>query len=432
MKAILLAVGSRGDVEPFLAIAQILRAQQWEIVCVFPEQFRADVVQEGFKFYGFDKRFIDLIIKSTEGNLIMGGEGSMFKRLRAIYSMGKEAMKLNKGMIQLERDAIQAESPDLVFYHQKCLYPFIWSMQNRDKSILINLFPAMIHPLDTHSVIGLKGGGNYGKFFNGVSFRITNLIKSIATYKTTKKFHKELSPTKISIRKIYRFMLHQQRTFYTVSPTLFPKPKDWADDVEVVGYFERAKTNHWQPSVELLDFIEKNNSIVFISFGSISNSNPEKNTTTILKVLKKHNIAAIIGTSWGGLRKPEKIPFNVFFIEKIPHDWLFPKMAAVVHHGGSGTTHTGLKYGCPTLIIPHFIDQFYWNDVVAKIGAGPKGIAIKNLTEEGFERLILALLNNESYRKKAQWIAEEMAKESDPEVLIRVLKKITYSKNSFA
>lgn len=415
MKAILLAIGSRGDVEPFLAIAQILRSKDWEVVCVFPEQFREDVNQEGFKFYGFDKDFIELIIKSTEGNLIMGGEGSIFKRIRAIYEMGKKAMKLNKGMIQLQWNAIEKEAPDFVFYHQKCLYPFIWSMQNPTKSILINLFPAMIHPLDDHSVIGLKGGGNYGPFFNRMSFRLTNWIKAIAIFKTTKKFHKSLRGTKISVRKIYHFLLKQQRTFYTVSPILFPKPKDWDDGVEVVGYFERAKINHWKPSEELINFLANHEKIVFISFGSISNSNPKKNTATILQVLKKHKIAAIIGTSWGGLRQPDNPPDHIFFIDKIPHDWLFPKMAAVVHHGGSGTTHTGLKYGRPTLIIPHFIDQFYWNDVIVKKGAGPKGVAIKNLTTANFEPLILDLLNNQSYRKTAEEIGAAMNRESDVE-----------------
>lgn len=412
MKAIFLSIGSRGDIEPFLAIAQVLKEKDWEIACVFPEQFREDVEQESYQFYGFDKRFIEVLIKSTEGNLIMGGEGSIFSRIRAIYSLGKEAMKLNKGMIQLQYDAIQKTAPDLVFYHQKCLFPFIWSLQNPKKSILVNVFPCMIHPVASHSVIGLKGGGNYGSFFNKMSYRITNLIKSIAIFQTTKKFHREFPNTKISIRQIYRFALQKQRTFYTISPTLFSKPTNWHNEVKVVGYHERTKTNHWLPSPALLNFMEKNRQIVFISFGSISNSNPKKNTEIILNVLKKHSISAIIGTSWGGLRQPENCPKNVFFVNKIPHDWLFPRVAAVIHHGGSGTTHTGLKYGCPTLIIPHFIDQFFWNKKVAAIGAGPLGIAIKNLTETDFERLILDLLKNETYRTKAKWIAEKMAIES--------------------
>ena len=89
-------------------------------------------------------------------------------------------------------------------------------------------------------------------------------------------------------------------------------------------------------------------------------------TQTILNVLKRNRIAAIINSSWGGLEKIEAASETIHFVNNIPYDWLLPKIYAVVHHGGSGTTHMALKYACPSLVIPHILDQFYWNNIIAK------------------------------------------------------------------
>ena len=188
-----------------------------------------------------------------------------------------------------------------------------------------------------------------------------------------------------------------------------------------VGYYELPKTKDWKPDNELLDFIQTHKKIVFISFGSISNPNPEEKTSIILNILKKHKIPAIINTSWGGLIKPNKHPDHIHFVQNIPYDWIFSKVYAVVHHGGSGTTHTALKFGCASLVIPHFIDQFFWNKIVAKLGVGPKGISIKKLNEKDFEFKLLDLLENEGYKKKAILIASKMQNESNTDKLYEMI-----------
>ena len=145
----------------------------------------------------------------------------------------------------------------------------------------------------------------------------------------------------------------------------------------------------------------------------MSNSNPRKKTRIIVDVLKKHNIPAIINTSWGGLEEVSEPPENILFVNNIPYDWAFSKMYAVVHHGGSGTTHTALKNACPRLLVPHIIDQFYWSRTIAGLHLGPEGIPIKNLDGENFERKLLDLVNNTSYKNNAAVISEKMKAESD-------------------
>jgi sterol 3beta-glucosyltransferase len=100
----------------------------------------------------------------------------------------------------------------------------------------------------------------------------------------------------------------------------------------------------------------------------------------------------IINTSWGGIEIKETIPDHVHIIGDAPYDWLFDKVCAVVHHGGSGTTHSALRFGLPQLIIPHIVDQFLWMKLVHKAGFGPLGFPIKKWNKDRINDAILALL----------------------------------------
>jgi UDP:flavonoid glycosyltransferase YjiC (YdhE family) len=107
----------------------------------------------------------------------------------------------------------------------------------------------------------------------------------------------------------------------------------------------------------------------------------------------------------------------------IPYDWIFPKVYAVMHHGGSGTTHLGLKFGCATLIIPHILDQHVWNKIVYDLGAGPLGIKIGKIAKENIEPKILILMNDSRFREKARQIQKRMSKEDFREELYNFIVK---------
>ena len=109
---------------------------------------------------------------------------------------------------------------------------------------------------------------------------------------------------------------------------------------------------------------------------------------------------------------PKEYDTNLIrFVKQIPYDWVLPKIYGVIHHGGSGTTHMALKYGCASMIIPHIIDQYLWNDLVSGLGAGPKGVAVNKMTRQNVEYRILDLFHNQSYKAKALELSQEMRKE---------------------
>ena len=408
MKAILFSIGTRGDIEPFLAIAQLLNINNWDVICVFPEQFRKTVEDMGIPFKGFGKEFLELL-DGEDAKMFMGGRGSIFKRIGVLIRMARAGIKISQEMITLQHRIQLEENPDRVIYHPKCNFALLWGMANPGKSIMVSPIPFMAHPIDHLTPLG----GNYGKLLNRLSFWTINTIKAIVIKRVSGQFRKDYKGIKITVSGIKMSMLKKEKTFYTISPSLFLRPDYWPAQAKVVGYFERDKTANWKPDEALITFLEKYKKIVFITFGSMSNSNPKEKSRIIVDVLKRNNIPAIINTSWGGLEETDDKPDQIHFVNNIPYDWIFSKMYAIVHHGGSGTTHTALKYGCPSLIVPHILDQFYWSRTISGLDLGPEGMSIKNLDEKCFEHALLDLMNNVSYKNNAARMSEKMQTESD-------------------
>jgi len=411
MKALLFSIGTRGDIEPFLAIAQLLKERDWNVICIFPEQFRKTVEDMGIPFQGFSREFLDML-DSKGGKMFMGGHGSILTRMGFLVKMARVGIKLSKSFLVLQHSIQKEENPDRVLYHPKCNYSLLWGMANPSKSIMVSPIPGTAHAIKHLTILG-----NYGRVLNTLSFYVSNALKAILLKKFSKKYRKDYPGLKISFSSIKRAMLKKEKTLYTISSSLFARPDYWPLPAQVVGYYERDKTDNWYPDDLLLAFLKKHEKIVFISFGSMSNANPKEKAGIIIDVLKKNNIPAIINTSWGGLEKIEGAPDNVHFVNDIPYDWIFPKVYAVVHHGGSGTTHTALKYACPCLIVPHILDQFFWNKTLSTLKLGPDGVSIKKLDRHNFESKLLDLMNTESYKKNAVLISKKMEIESNKDVL---------------
>ena len=199
---------------------------------------------------------------------------------------------------------------------------------------------------------------------------------------------------------------------YNRSPTLIPKPRDWNSHVYVSGFCHLPLASSYTPSSELLNFLESGPQPIYIGFGSIVVSNPTAMTDLLLEAVQKAGVRAIISKGWGDFATHgTKLPEDVFVVGNVPHDWLFPKVSCVIHHGGAGTTAAGLASGKPTIIVPFFGDQPFWGMVVAKAGAGPLPIAFKDLTSDRLSMAIKAALMPE-VREKVLSLAFIMSHES--------------------
>lgn len=412
MKFILNSIGTRGDMEPFLAIGTILKKKGHEVVCLFPEQFRSLAEDSDLRFISLGSEFIDLL-DSDDGKAALGGSSSGFPKILAYFRLARKFQGMNKQLVQRQREAIDAEQPDKIIRNGKPMYPVLWSLKTKKETILISPVP-YLHYVKGHAHLAFNG--NFGSFINKLTYAIGNFGIRKTELASAKWLKLKVSSSAV------KQQLEKEKTIYTISPSLFPRPDAWPQHLQVLGYHERDKAIHWKPDSELLNFLEKHPKILFLSFGSMTNPKPEEKTNTFLQILEKHKIPALINTGKGGLQQSNQYQKELFhFVDQIPYDWAFNKMYAAIHHGGSGTTHMSLKHGCATMIIPHIIDQFVWNKMVAEKGAGPLGMAISKIKSGSLEDKILDLWNNTNYKQKALQISRKMQSEDFEEVLYQSL-----------
>jgi len=411
MKILLISIGTRGDVEPFLAVGKLLQESGHEVHTAFPAQYAYLANETGLTCNPLDPAFIELI-EGDSAKEIMGGKLGPLKKVRAYYKMYKESTQVNRSIFKEQHALIQELKPDRVVYSGKAVYPIAWSKANMDKTVLMSPVPCLIHPvrhlphLGFHNSLGL---------LNGLTYKLANWGLVTAIHSVSKI----LPETKGLSKKALSQLVKRNKMVYAISEELFTRPSYWPGHVKVMGYQERLKQSDYAPDATLIDFIERHNKILFVSFGSMENPNPKEKTAIILDVLEQLGIPAIINCAEGGLVQPELYNTDLFyFVNRIPYDWILPKVYAAMHHGGSGTTHLSVKYGCASLIVPHIIDQFLWNNIIHNKGLGPKGVSVQKLSKSKLAPLMKDLWQNEAYKTTAKNVGKRMLEEDHSKELV--------------
>ena len=162
---------------------------------------------------------------------------------------------------------------------------------------------------------------------------------------------------------------------------LVPKPSDWGTREHITGCWFLQPQTDWQLPPELADFLQAGPPPVYVGFGSMPAEDAQAQTAIVAEAIKRSGQRALLATGWGGLSGAD-LGSRVHVIEHAPHGWLFPRCAAVVHHGGAGTTHEGLRWGRPSIVCPVGVDQPFWGRRVNELGAGPPPILQKHLDAE--------------------------------------------------
>lgn len=206
------------------------------------------------------------------------------------------------------------------------------------------------------------------------------------------------------------------------SQHVVPRPKDWNEHIHTTGYWFPEET-HWQPPRDLLAFIEAGSPPVFIGFGSMPIQDSHRSTKIILEALKQTGQRGILHTGWGGLGN-QSLPDYVFKIDYAPYDWLFPRMAMVIHHGGSGTTAFGLRSGVPSSVISFVFDQHFWGERIAELGVGSKPIRFKELTVNRLIETIHFGVGNAQVRQKAIGLSESIKAENGIQNALTFFEKL--------
>jgi sterol 3beta-glucosyltransferase len=210
-------------------------------------------------------------------------------------------------------------------------------------------------------------------------------------------------------------------TLYGFSPTVLPKPADWGAHVHVIGYWF-LPPRAWQPPEELRRFLAAGPAPVYIGFGSMTDATPARLMRSVLEAIEHAKVRAIVASGWGGLQSSDP-PDNVLLIDDAPHDWLFARVAAAVHHGGAGTVGASLRAGIPTVVIPFRSDQPYWGQRVHALGAGPPPIPVTRLSAIGLAQAVRQALGDETMRQRAQAIGAAIRAEDGVASAVQVISQ---------
>ncbi|XP_020092992.1 sterol 3-beta-glucosyltransferase UGT80B1 isoform X2 [Ananas comosus] len=247
------------------------------------------------------------------------------------------------------------------------------------------------------------------------AYRLSYLIVDLIVWWGIRGFINEFRRKKLKLPPIayfstYHGSISHLPTGYMWSPQLVQKPSDWGSLVDVVGYCFLNLGTKYQPPKELAEWIQQGPKPIYIGFGSMPLEDERKIMIIIIGALKETGQRGIIGRGWGDLGSFSEVPVDVYLLEDCPHDWLFPHCAAVVHHGGAGTTAAGLRSGCPTTIVPFFGDQYFWGERIHAQGVGPIPIPISELSVERLANAIKYMLDPE-VKSRAMELAREVQNE---------------------
>jgi UDP:flavonoid glycosyltransferase YjiC (YdhE family) len=204
--------------------------------------------------------------------------------------------------------------------------------------------------------------------------------------------------------------LRRGPVLYGFSPAVIPRAPDWDDSIHVTGYWFLDTAPHWSPPADLVAFLEAGPPPVYVGFGSMGHRRPEETANLVLQALARAEQRAVLLSGWGGLRSGN-LPDSVFMVDAIPFLWLFPRVAAVVHHGGAGTTAAGLRAGVPSVVVPFFGDQFYWGQRVAALGVGPEPVPRRGLTVGRLAQAMQRAVTDATMHQRAADLGSRIAAE---------------------
>jgi UDP:flavonoid glycosyltransferase YjiC (YdhE family) len=177
--------------------------------------------------------------------------------------------------------------------------------------------------------------------------------------------------------------------------------------MRVTGYWFLDRPTDWQPPSDLADFLVSGPPPIYVGFGSMGNRSPEETAEMVVGALARSKQRGILLSGWRGLAYPA-CSDDIYFVNDVPHDWLLPRVSAVVHQGGVGTTHFGLRAGRPSIIVPYIADQYFWGQRIALLGAGPPPIPRKTLSAEELAEAIRTATTDAGMRRRAADIGHQI------------------------
>lgn len=409
MKVLIVTFGSRGDVQPYVALGGALQEKGYAVTLCTAEQY-ADFVRQFDLGYARMSGELLRLMDSEAGREAMEETVGPLGSLKTMATLARQTNPLNRQMMLDSWAAAQEVEPEIVIYHPKALGALSIAEAFGASPIMAVLQPMIVPTaaFPAPSMPRLSLGGWYNK----LSYKAVS-----AGYAMYRGMVNEIRRQEMGMEEVPRGtgLLRTAAgdpvpVLHGFSPTVVPRPDDWPPGAHITGYWFLRQREPYQPPPELAAFLEAGDSPVYVGFGSMAGKDPARLTQIVIDGLQLAGRRGILASGWGGLAA-ESLPGSVLQIEGAPHGWLFPRVAAVVHHGGAGTTAAGLLAGRPTLICPFMGDQPFWGERVRHLGAGPEPIPQKRLTAEKLAAAVREMLDEPAMRQKAAVVGQQIQAE---------------------
>ncbi|WP_434052705.1 MAG: glycosyltransferase [Roseibium sp.] len=377
-KILIATLGTRGDVQPYVALAEELTRQGADVAVSTGEGFEAMIERAGARARPVSVNY-ETLVQQEDIRAALHSLKGMVKAARQSIVLQQEIVK-ELWQIGLE------EKPDLILFNLKATVMTLVGRRLGVPALPTSLQPVLAPTGDFP--LALFGLPDMGTFFNRRSYGFGRILMKAGLGSLFKPLKQEAaSELSMAGSTIDGFQSGGRKalSLQAFSRALVPTPSDWPSEFWQCGYWFVPPPEDFEPPDDLRQFLAAGAPPVYLGFGSMPSKDPQGLTKTLLAALMQTGQRAILATGWGGLTRealPAELSGKLFLIDKAPHSWLFPKCAGVVHHGGAGTTHEALRWGRPSLVCPVFGDQPFWGRRISIIGAGPKPIAQKKLTPE--------------------------------------------------
>ena len=391
----IIALGSRGDVQPYVALGKGLQDAGYFVRLVTHESYERFVRSYGLDFWPVKGNVQELMqteevrLLLEKGNFLAITSFTVREARRAALNWAEEGLAGCQGL-DLLLAGIGGLNVGLALA-EKLELPFL-------PAYVIPFTPTAAFPgaLFPQSLTRLGGVVN----------RWTHHLTRQVMWQGYRRADNQAREQVLSLPAAPFWGPHRANrlrrapTLYGISPSVVPKPADWGGNIHVTGYWFLEAEPEWTPPPALVDFLQKGPAPVYIGFGSMTQRKPEETADLILRAVAQTQQRAVILSGWDGFRKQE-LPDTVFVVDSVPHDWLFAQVAAVVHHGGAGTTAAGLRAGIPSIVVPFFGDQPFWGYQVKALGVGPAPIPRAKLSTERLAQAIHQAVHDQPLRQRA-------------------------------
>jgi sterol 3beta-glucosyltransferase len=419
MKIVITTIGTRGDLQPYIALGLGLKKSGHEVLIVSAKNEASFVRNYGLDFYALD---ID-IQKIMEGSDVQQmAKGS--NPLKFILSHLKGAKSLKALMVKTQGEMwCASENADLIIFHPGIPLGFFLAKEKNKKAILATPFP-LVATKDYPSIL-FYPFIKWGSYYNLLTHFIFDKVFWALSKSSIKEFWVNTIKGKVrfDISPLKQHVKSGGLVLNGYSELLFAHSNEWKNNVHTTGSWIIETEPNFLPSASIDDFIENGETPIYIGFGSMKDFDSFNHTLEIIiEALALTKQRAVVGLGWTTNTYNEKLPDHIFLVDHIPHTWLFPKMKMVIHHGGAGTTATGLRAGKPTIIIHHNADQPAWGKRVFELGVGSEPIKKSHLTADKLAHAISFALAP-SVIDKAQQLGQKLRQENGVQKAVQIINE---------